>query len=227
MIAIDLPGFGDSVKPIAAPYDAKWFAGAAAATMDALELERAHLVGNSMGGRVALEAGLRHGDRVDRMVLLCPALAWLRNRQWAGLVRLLRPELGLLQVAPRPVVDRIVRGLLPGATDGWAAAGADEFLRSYLTPRGRAAFYAAARNIYLDEPDGESGFWARLRALERDCLFIWGRQDGLVPVAFRRHVEEHASACTAHGPGLRPRAPGRGAAPHAPSHAEVPRGLVT
>ena len=94
------------------------------------------------------------------------------------------------------MVERIVRGLVPGATDGWAAAGVDEFLRSYLTPRGRAAFYAAARNIYLDEPDGESGFWARLRALERDCLFIWGRQDGLVPVAFRRHVEEHAAACT-------------------------------
>jgi pimeloyl-ACP methyl ester carboxylesterase len=79
---------------------------------------------------------------------------------------------------------------VPGAADGWAAAGVDEFLRSYLTPRGRAAFYAAARNIYLDEPDGDDGFWTRLSALERDCLFIWGKHDGLVPAGFRRHVEE-------------------------------------
>ncbi len=189
VIALDLPGFGESAKPIAAPYDARWMARSVVAAMDKLGIERAHLVGNSMGGRVALEAGMNHPDRVERVVLLCPAVAWLRDRRWAGALRLLRPELGLLQVTPRPVVERIVRSLVPGATDGWAAAGVDEFLRSYLTPRGRAAFYAAARNIYLDEPDGEKGFWTRLSALERDCLFVWGEHDGLVPVGFRRHVE--------------------------------------
>jgi pimeloyl-ACP methyl ester carboxylesterase len=160
------------------------------AAMDGLGIESAHVVGNSMGGRVALEAGMSHPDRVERLVLLCPAVAWLRDRRYAGIVRLLRPELGLLQVTPRPVVEGLVRRLVPGATNGWAAAGVDEFLRSYLTPRGRAAFYAAARNIYLDEPDGDDGFWTRLSALERDCLFIWGARDGLVPAAFRRHVEE-------------------------------------
>ena len=190
VIALDLPGFGESAKPIGAPYDARFMARSAIAAMDGLEIDTAHLVGNSMGGRVALEAGMRHPDRIDRLVLLCPAVAWLRDRRYAGIVRLLRPELGLLQVTPRPVVEGIVRRLVPGATDGWAAAGVDEFLRSYLTPRGRAAFYAAARNIYLDEPDGEEGFWTRLSALERDCLFVWGAHDGLVPAGFRRHVEE-------------------------------------
>jgi pimeloyl-ACP methyl ester carboxylesterase len=189
VIAIDLPGFGDSAKPIAAPYDARWFARAVVAAMDGLEIDRAHLVGNSMGGRVALETALRSSDRVDRVVLLCPALAWLRRPPWAGALRFLRPELGLFQVAPRPVVERVVRNFLPGADDGWAAAGVDEFLRSYLTPRGRAAFYASARNILLDAPAGENGFWARLSTIERDCLFIWGQHDTLVPVAFRRHVE--------------------------------------
>ena len=189
VIAVDLPGFGESAKPIAAPYDAAWFARSVVGAMDGLEIERADLVGNSMGGRVAIEAGLREADRVGKLVLLCPALAWLRRPPWAGALRLLRPELGLLQVAPRPVVERVVRSLLPGADDGWAAAGVDEFLRSYLTPRGRAAFYAAARNILLDEANGEKGFWARLSTLERDCLFVWGRNDTLVPVAFRKHVE--------------------------------------
>ena len=42
--------------------------------------------------------------------------------------------------------------MVPGSDEEWTAAGIDEFLRSYLTPRGRAAFYAAARNIYLEEP---------------------------------------------------------------------------
>jgi pimeloyl-ACP methyl ester carboxylesterase len=191
VIAVDLPGFGDSDKPIGAPYDAPWFADTIAALLDALELERAHVVGNSMGGRVGIELALREPDRVERLVLLSPALAWLRDRPWAPLVKALRPELGLLQVAPRPVVEQVVRRLIPGsAQDGWVAAGVDEFLRAYLTPRGRAAFYAAARNIYLDEPHGEDGFWTRLASLSCSTMFVWGKKDALVPISFMRYVEE-------------------------------------
>jgi pimeloyl-ACP methyl ester carboxylesterase len=58
-----------------------------------------------------------------------------------------------------------------------------------MTPRGRAAFYAAARNIYLDEPHGDNGFWSRLASLSPDALFVWGRRDSLVPIAFMKHVE--------------------------------------
>jgi pimeloyl-ACP methyl ester carboxylesterase len=189
-IALDLPGFGDSSKPIAAAYDAGFFAATCIELLDALGLERVHVIGNSLGGRVALEIALRHPDRVDRLALLAPALAWRRPRPWAPLLRLTRPELGLVQIAPRGVVEAIVRPLVPGADEGWRAAGVDEFLRSYLTPAGRAAFYAAARHIYLDEPHGKDGFWPRLAALRADALFVWGRQDRLVPIAFARHVAD-------------------------------------
>jgi pimeloyl-ACP methyl ester carboxylesterase len=189
VVAMDFPGFGESDKPIGAPYDAPWFARTAFDTLDALGVDAVHVAGNSMGGRVAIEAGLIDRSRVRSLALLSPALAWLRERRWAPVVRLLRPELGLLQVAPRSVTDRIVRRLVPGGNDGWAAAGVDEFLRAYLTPRGRAAFYAAARNIYLDEPYGDAGFWTRLGSLEADALFVWGRHDVLVPIAFMKHVE--------------------------------------
>jgi pimeloyl-ACP methyl ester carboxylesterase len=190
VIALDLPGFGDSDKPIGASYDARFFARAVVALADALELDRVHLIGNSLGGRVALEVGLLHPDRVDRLVLLCPSLAWRRERPWAPLVRLTRPELGLVQIAPRRVVEAIVHRMIPGADEGWTAAGVDEFLRAYLTPAGRAAFYAAARHIYLEEPHGDAGFWSRLRGLAPDALFVWGRRDRLVPIAFERHVAD-------------------------------------
>jgi pimeloyl-ACP methyl ester carboxylesterase len=190
VIALDLPGFGDSDKPIGAPYDAAYFAEATTAFMDELGIDQAHIVGNSMGGRVALELGFEHPNRTEKLALLAPSLAWLRERKWVGPLKVIRPELGLLQIAPRPIVDGIVRRLIPGADDGWTAAGVDEFLRAYLTPRGRAAFYAAARSIYLEEPLGEGGFWTRLGALERESLFVWGKRDRLVPIKFARHVEE-------------------------------------
>ena len=165
VIAVDLPGFGDSDKPIGAAYDARFFARAGIDLLDALGLDRVHVIGNSLGGRVALEIALRHPGRVGRLGLLAPSLAWRRDRPWVPLLRLTRPELGLVQLAPRPLVDAIVRRVIPGADEGWTAAGVDEFLRAYLTPAGRAAFYAAARQIYLEEPHGEEGFWPRLRTL--------------------------------------------------------------
>ncbi len=189
VIAVDLPGFGDSVKPIRGGYGAPFFARAVTALLDALEIESADLIGNSMGGRVAIEVGLRYPDRVGRLALLSPSLAWLRDRRWAPLVKMLRPELGLLQAAPRAVTERIVRRVVPAAGDEWVAAGLDEFLRAYLEPRGRAAFYAAARQIYLEEPHGPNGFWTRLATLAPESLFVWGRQDQVVPIGFARHVQ--------------------------------------
>ncbi|HEX8054813.1 MAG TPA: alpha/beta fold hydrolase [Thermoleophilaceae bacterium] len=183
-IALDLPGFGDSDKPVGA-YDAKFFTRWVVGLMDTLELDRAQVIGHSMGGRVAIELGMRHPDRVECLALMTPALAWLRDKRWTPFLKLLRPELALLQPAPRAMVERFVRSAVPGANGGWSAAGIDEFLRAYLTPRGRMAFYAAARNIYLDESDP---FWTRLESVEARSLFIWGRRDQIIPIGFANHV---------------------------------------
>ena len=190
VVAVDLPGFGDSDKPIGASYDPRFFAEAMVDLLDALELDRVDLIGNSLGGRVALELALRAPERVGRLALLAPSLAWRRPRRWAPALRLVRPELGLVQLAPRPVVETVVRRLIPGADDGWMAAGVDEFLRAYLTPAGRAAFYAAARQIYLEAPARKERLLDQAARNTAGSLFVWGRRDTLVPIAFARHVAE-------------------------------------
>jgi pimeloyl-ACP methyl ester carboxylesterase len=142
-----------------------------------------------MGGRVALEMGMRYPDRVRGLMLMTPSLAWRGNKPWAPYLRLLRPELGFLQPAPRTLVEGFVRRMIPGAADqSWGGAGVDEFLRAYLSPRGRVAFYAAARQIYLEDGDGPDGFWTRLEQCSPRSLFLWGRRDQLVPIGFARHV---------------------------------------
>jgi pimeloyl-ACP methyl ester carboxylesterase len=189
-IAVDMLGFGDSDKPLGASYGPSFQARAIEQLLDELELERAHVVGHSMGGRVAIELGLDHHDRIGGLVLMTPAMAWLRERRWAPYLRWIRPELGLIQFAPRTAVEPLMRWLIPGADSGWGRSAIDEFVRTYTTARGRAAFYAAARSIYLDEPHGDDGFWSRLRVLAPESLFIWGRNDRLVPLAFIKHVEQ-------------------------------------
>lgn len=192
--AIDLPGFGSSSKPARGAYDAGYFARATLGYMDAMAIERAHVVGNSMGGRIALELALTDPDRVETLALLSPALAFLRRRELVPLVKLLRPELAAI---PHPLRAARVREHLwslfaqPEQLDPAVAdIAADEFCRTYRSRSARIAFFAAARNIYLDAPHGERGLWTRLSGLRPPALFIWGDSDRLVPAAFARHVTE-------------------------------------
>lgn len=200
VIAPDLPGFGDSDKPLR-PLHAAFYADWLAGFMSALDIDRASLIGNSMGGRVALEAGMRTPGLVDRLVLLAPSPAFIRGREYVRIVRILRPELALAPLPlPRAHVVASVRSMfarpnrLPQA---WYDAATDEFLRVFRSPRGRVCFFSAARQIYLEEPEqGRGRFWSRLPELSRPALFIWGRRDRLVPAKFAAHVERVLPAAT-------------------------------
>jgi pimeloyl-ACP methyl ester carboxylesterase len=192
--AIDFPGFGASSKPAAAPYNAQWFARRLRDFMDTMQIDRAHLVGNSMGGRIAIELGLLEPNRVSSLSLLTPALAWRRRRAFLPVVRLLRPELAAL---PHPILARIVREQVKGLfvdpdklDPQMIEITANEFCRQYRSRNSRIAFYAAARNIYLDEPFGAQGLWTRLGELEPPSMFVFGDEDALVPAGFGRHVQE-------------------------------------
>ncbi len=189
--ALDLPGFGSSDKPARGRYNAPWFATAVIGYLDALGIDRAHLIGNSMGGRVALEVGFDAPERVTSLSLLAPALAF-RKRQLAPVIKLLRPELAIIpHILREPLVRAQFHALFadPERLDPAAAdVAVDEFCRLYRSRAARVAFFAAARNIYLDEPHGEDGFYARLAKLEPPALFIWGDRDTLIPASFSRHV---------------------------------------
>lgn len=191
VVAPDLLGHGDTAKPLAR-YDAPAFARFTLDLMDALEIDRAHLIGNSMGGRISLEVAMQAPERVRTLTLLCPAVAFIKRREFVPIVRLLRPELGFVpHRLPHRLVVRSVRAMFARPErlpNSWYEAGADEFLRVFRNPRGRAALYASMRNIYLDEPAGDRGFWSRLPRIDAPALFLWGDRDRLVPAGFSRHV---------------------------------------
>lgn len=191
--AIDLPGFGASSKPLGS-YDPAFFARHVLRLMDALAIDEADLVGNSMGGRVALEVGLTAPGRVRTLSLLAPSMAFRRGRELVPLARALRPELAVLPpvLRPGPVRNGFWRMIArPDRIDpALGDIAADEFLRTHRSAAARVAFYAAARQIYLEAPDGPDGFWTRLELLRPPALFIWGGEDKVVPAGFSRHVAE-------------------------------------
>jgi len=70
IIAPDLPGHGDSVQDMALSYRIPEQARRLGAILDQLDIERAHLAGNSMGGAIAAVFAAEHPERVMSLSLL-------------------------------------------------------------------------------------------------------------------------------------------------------------
>jgi pimeloyl-ACP methyl ester carboxylesterase len=198
VIAPDFPGFGASQAPLwrySAAELGRWLD----EFMRVLGIEHTDIVGNSLGGRVALEAALVAPSSVDRLVLLCPSPAFLRWRQFVPLVRALPPTASIgLPALPHRLVVAGIRSMFADPdrlSRPWYDAAADEHRRVMADFRHRRAFYAALREIYLEPAHGDDGFWERLPRLRSPALFVWGDHDRLVPSRFARHVTDAVPHC--------------------------------
>jgi pimeloyl-ACP methyl ester carboxylesterase len=69
-LAPDIAGFGYSSPPDDARYGLAFWVDHLVAFMDQLEIRRAHILGNSFGGALALATAVRHPERVDRLALM-------------------------------------------------------------------------------------------------------------------------------------------------------------
>lgn len=193
VLAPDLPGHGGTqatASPHAAAYLGKWLS----AFLRATSADPAVLVGNSLGGRTALQAALDSPESVRGLVLLCPAVAFRKLRQLVPLVRLIPDQVVSLPLwLPRGLAMRGLRKLFADPArlpQPWYDSAIDEFERVLAIRANRLAIFSAMRHVYLDEPFGDNGFWNRLQGLKPPALFMWGDRDVLVPAGFGRHVTD-------------------------------------
>lgn len=194
VLALDLPGFGASDPTDDARYTPEVFAEVVLTTLDAAGIDRAVLVGNSLGGRVAVEVALAEPDRVAALGLLCPAVAF---EEYA----LVRPVLRALPADravgwarwPRlgPVVDRALARMFADPdrvpADNLVAARED-FVDAMRHGSRRRAMIATMRQLALEQP---GGFWPRLNGLRVPSLWIFGEADRLVHPGYADRVRAH------------------------------------
>ena len=189
--ALDQPGHGESDKPDIT-YDLETGVRFVLQFLDTLGLERVALVGNSMGGLVALALALRRPDRVQSLVLvdspgLGRGLAWpIRLAALPGIGSLLDAldvRTGL-RLAPRIFHH-------PERVD---PAVHEELLRLRKLPEVRRAVLSTLRS-------GVSllGLRPSLRLLHHSSvplpvptLVVWGQQDRIIPVKHARRVARHS-----------------------------------
>ncbi|UJJ31571.1 alpha/beta fold hydrolase [Halopseudomonas maritima] len=89
-IVLDLPGFGRSDKPDDVNYDLDFFVGNLKSLLDQLDIERCTLLGNSLGGAIALGFVLANPERIDKLILMAPGGVEERETyfQMEGIVRM-------------------------------------------------------------------------------------------------------------------------------------------
>jgi pimeloyl-ACP methyl ester carboxylesterase len=187
VVAPDLPGFGYSEMP-AGGVSIGGYARFLDALCEQLAIERAPVVGNSLGGFVAAELCLQFPARVSRLVLVSAAgladrylglSAELLRRRWVvGLARATNayariPDARLATLVRRPRLRRAVLAMVVRHPGRLPAPMCAELLRG------------AGRPAAPDAMDALVGYDFRERLGEIGCptLIVWGADDRTVPAA--------------------------------------------
>lgn len=181
VLAFDLPGFGEADRPLAA-YDSAFFVDQLRTFLDTLKIQRAHLVGSSLGASVIMRFSEASLDRIERAVLAAPGGF---GRETHPLMRApALPLIGSWLGRPTPANNALTLRLaihdpakvtpeLVELTNRYARApGSDlSFVRTLQT------------GVGLGGVRERASFEALARRFDRPALVVWGRQDRVFPTS--------------------------------------------
>jgi pimeloyl-ACP methyl ester carboxylesterase len=178
VVAVDLPGFGGSDIP--EELSSSVYPATVLALMDRLGISRATLVGNSLGGSVAVVLAARHPERVRRLVLIDAAAYNLDASRRPMILRLLGfgPVVAAVDALPirRRVVTAALRQVFHDPSHVTPAK-----VEEYLAPLSRPGATAALQSL-LARP-AAFGLPPLVAEVRVPTLIIWGRNDRWIPVA--------------------------------------------
>jgi pimeloyl-ACP methyl ester carboxylesterase len=180
--APDLPGHGLSDAPLAkGSYTLETLADDVAALLDVLELERAAVVAQSMGGRIALEVARRH--RVTRLALFGPVgLGEVSPaREFAPFLPKLPGALATMLV-PRELVELVQRRVY--GKIGWFT---ERDIDEYWAPTQFPAVVQAAMQM-LREFDWAPLTPETLAQIPSPTMVVFGTLDGTVKPVNAEHL---------------------------------------
>lgn len=180
-LILEFPGFGVSDDFGGHPMVDAF--GAVAPLLDGLGIGKAHIVGNSMGGGVGINFGIRNPDRVGRLVTIGGIGTNIFSPSPSEGIRLLQ------EFVEEPTRQRLVDWLKSMVYDQslvtdelveerWESASDPNTLAAARRMYGKAAF--AAMNAAMSASDRPQP-WAVMHKLAAPTLLTWGRDDRVSP----------------------------------------------
>lgn len=210
VVAIDLPGFGGTSVEPGEPLTIQAYADLVVAVADVLGWDRFTLHGNSMGGLISTLVAADHPERVERLVLVSPALpprvplqllvpsrATLTGMAPIAVSSATAAALGLLGAVPEALDTRRKRallGLIFGSPDEVSPELLDLMAREYADERDgadpderRQALLRALGSITRSWIDPRR-VWRAIDAVTAPTIILGGTVDALVPARVLRQV---------------------------------------
>jgi pimeloyl-ACP methyl ester carboxylesterase len=197
VIAPDLLGHGQSAKP-RSDYSLGAFAVMLRDLLDELGISRATVIGQSLGGGVAMQFAYQHRDYCQRLVLISsgglgPDVGWtLRLLSAPG------AELILPVIAPPPVVNvgNKLRSWFSGS--GIQSPRGAEMWSAYSSladPQTRQAFLRTLRSVVDYRGQSVSALNRLHLTSDLPTMIIWGDQDRIIPIAHAYAVHAARPDC--------------------------------
>ncbi|MES2537957.1 MAG: alpha/beta hydrolase [Pseudomonadota bacterium] len=174
VIAPDVVGFGFTERPVGIQYNVDTWVGQMVGFLDALDLSRVDIVGNSFGGAIALKLAIRYPDRVGRIVLMgsggasYPMSAAL-DAVWGyqPSIENMRGMLDIFAYDRSLVTDEL-------AELRYKASIQPGFQEAY------SSMFPAPRQRWLDSLANTE---AEIRAIPHETLIVHGREDKVIPLS--------------------------------------------
>lgn len=170
VIAPDTVGYGATSRPGDIVYSLRTWSDHILGLLDVLELDRVSLVGNSLGGRMALDLAERHPERISRMVLMGSPGVGMTVTDGLKALRAYAPSLENMRallldyfaVNPSIITDELVRIRYEASLETF-----DAYRAMFLDPRHKG------NELGITEE--------QVRSIRTPSLLIHGREDKVVP----------------------------------------------
>lgn len=184
VLAPDIPGFGDS-PPVGEGFELEESARALAAALSELVAGPFDLVGNSLGGAVAVILARQSPELVRRLVLAAPAgFSLWPSAVAVGAARLSEPAIAVRRVLGGALADSgLARRVLL-----WGTVAEPERLSAHDA---RAMFEASRGSVRIGAAVAaamERDLRPELSELDIPLGLIWGKRDGVIPIATLRTI---------------------------------------
>jgi 4,5:9,10-diseco-3-hydroxy-5,9,17-trioxoandrosta-1(10),2-diene-4-oate hydrolase len=179
-LVVDQPGYGGSDKPEITGQYFTFSADALLKLLDELGIERAHLVGNSLGGGTAVRFALRYPDRAGRLVLMAPGglgLNVFSPDPTEGVKRLYQ-----FAAPPGPSKEKLAAFLRTLVYDQSLVTDelVEERYASASDPESLRAMASMGASFASDPEEGM--LYREAHRLRQRVLLIWGREDRVNPL---------------------------------------------
>ena len=175
--ALDLPGHGQSSKKLDKPGLAA-MTGAVSSFMDKLSIGKAHLVGHSMGGAIALQMAADHPEKVKSLTLICSAGLGSEIGSYVDEYVAAQGRKDLKPVLEQLFADKslVSRQLVDDVLKYKRLDGVEAILKSLSS-----ALFAGRKQ--QDQPA------AKLAGKLPPTLVIWGKEDQIIPAAHAGNLQ--------------------------------------